>query len=427
MPALSTPQTTPSSGLATLPTSSGSRARDATPLSLYGFEFSLDTASLDALETVARSVTPAQLAAWFAQLDGTEEAALLSTCHRIELTLLVRSPEEVDRWRGELPGERESWTLREGREAVHHLFRVASGRESLAVGEAEVRQQVRAAGRLIQSRHPRPVLQELFATAATAADEVGSPVTLAPSIAAIAATRLLELVDQPLPRVLVVGSGLVGRQVTERLAALAQVTVVFHERPPEEAFLLATAARSAPLDQLASELARCDAVVTAAKFGNRGLHASDLPRDHPLLLVDLGMPRNIDPGVRALPNVRLIDLEELHGRSGRPFSNDASDARVEQLADRFADRLESVFWEPWVDAFRRAAERIRRSELAVARPFLGSLNPDQENAVELLTLRLVARLLAAPTERLRSLPPGPEGEVQRRLLLDLLRPELDDP
>ncbi|MFZ0891127.1 MAG: hypothetical protein WB778_08505 [Thermoplasmata archaeon] len=427
MPALSTPQTAPLSELASLPMSPGPRDRKAAPLSLYGLEFSLDTASLDALETVARSVTRPQIAAWFSRFDGTEEVALLATCHRIELTLLVPSPEEVERWRSELPGDRESWTLREGREAVHHLFRVASGRESLAVGEAEVRQQVRAAGRLIQSRHPRPVLHELFAAAATAADEAGSSVSAAPSIAAIAAARLLELVNQPRPRVLVVGSGLVGRQVTERLAMSAEVTMMFHERPPEKAFLLATAAQSAPLDRLPTELAQCDAVITAAKFGNRGLRASDLPRNHPLLLMDLGMPRNIDPGVRSVPNVRLVDLEELHGRSERPLSGDSSDPRIEQLADRFADRLEPILWEPWIDAFRRAAEYIRRSELSVARPFLGSLSPDQETAVERLTLRLVARLLSAPTERLRSLPTGPEGELQRRLLLDLLRPEIEEP
>jgi glutamyl-tRNA reductase len=427
LPALSTPTSVPRSELVAVPTASRALEAGATPLTLYGLEFSLDTASLDALEAVARSVTPTQLAAWFAQFEGTEEVALLSTCHRIELTLLVRSSAEVGRWREALPGDRASWALREGREAVRHLFRVASGRESLAVGEAEVRQQVRAAARLIQSRHPRPVLHELFAAAAAAAEEVGSPVTLAPSIAAIAARRLLKLVDRPQPRVLVVGSGTVGRQVTERLATFARVLVVFHEHPPEEAFLLATGAQSAPLDQLSRELVHADAVVTAAKFGNRGLRPSDLPHDHPLVLVDLGMPRNIDPSVRDLPNVRLVDLEELHARPERTVSSDAPEARIDALADHFTDRLEATLWQPWIDAFRRAAERIRRLELSIARPFLGGLDPEQETAVERLTLRLVARLLAAPTERLRSLPPGPEGDLLRRLALDLLRPDLDDP
>jgi glutamyl-tRNA reductase len=168
-------------------------------------------------------------------------------------------------------------------------------------------------------------------------------------------------------------------------------------------------------------------VVTAAKFGNHGLHAPDFPLDHPLVLVDLGMPRNIDPGVREIPTVRLIDLEELHARAGKRFSVDAADARVEELAERFSLRLEPLLLAPWIDSFRRTAEEIRRSELEVARSFLGRLDPDQEAAIERLTQRLVARLLDSPTERIRSLPPGPAGDLLRRLAVDLLRPGPTDP
>lgn len=397
------------------------------PLSLFGLEFSLDTASLDALESVTRSATGVQVGDWFSRFEGTEEVGLLSTCHRVELALLTRSPEVLDRWRSVLPGDRGSWTVREGRDLVRHLFRVAAGRESLAVGETEVRDQVRAAARATESRYPRPVLRELFVAAASAAEEVCPPLPSAPSIASAAATRLMELVDRPLPRVLVVGSGIVGRQVVERLASRARLTVVFHQRTPEEPFLRATGARAVGLDRLAEELATSDAVVTAAKFGNHGLRAADLPRDHPLVLVDLGMPRNIDPDVRTRPNVRLLDLEELHSGSGTVRSIEGADGRVEQLADRFSDRLESFLLEPWVDAFRRAAEEVRRSELERGRPFLGILDPDQEVALERLTQRLVGRLLAAPTERIRSLPPGPEGDLRRRFAAELLRPRFDAP
>jgi glutamyl-tRNA reductase len=405
----------------------GSSESVAMPLSLFGLEFSLDTDSLDALETVARSVTKEQVGEWFSRLAGTEEVALLSTCHRVELALLARFPEELDRWRDVLPGSRSSWKLRKGRDLVHHLFRVAAGRESLAVGEAEVRDQVRGAGNSIESRHPRPVLRELFVGAADAADSISPSVPTSCSIASIAATRLLDLVGRPFPRVLVLGSGTVGRHATMSLSSSARVTVVFHHRPPEESFLRATRARSVGLDRLREELVTSDAVVTAAKFGNHGLHASDFPRDRPLVLIDLGMPRNIDPNVHELPNVRLVDLEELHALSGRFPVADGHDALVEELAGRFSDRLEHLLLEPWIDAFRRTAEDVRRFELANARPFLGQLDPNQEVAIERLTQRLVARLLLPPTERIRSLPPGPEGDLQRRFAVDLLRPRSIDP
>ncbi|MGA8302668.1 MAG: hypothetical protein WA547_04635 [Thermoplasmata archaeon] len=397
------------------------------PLSLFGLEFSLDTASLDSLEAVVRFVTKVQVGDWFARFRGTEEVALLATCHRVELALLVRSPEALDLWREVLPGSRDSWTVREGRELVHHLYRVAAGQESLAVGEAEVRHQVRAAAQSIQSRHSRPVLRELFSGAAAAAEEVYPSVPTRRSIASVAATRLLGLVGQPHPRVLVVGSGTVGRQVTESLAASARVTVVFHQRPPEDSFLRAMGARAVPLDRLGEELASSDAVVTAAKFGNHGLRAGDLPRNRRLVLVDLGVPRNIDPNVRELPNARLVDLQELHACSENFSPTETHALRTMELADRFSDRLAPLLLEPWIDAFRRSAEEVRRSELENARSFFGNLDPNQEIAIERLTRRLVARLLLPPTERIRSLPPGPEGDLQRRFAVELLRPRSPDP
>ncbi len=397
------------------------------PLLLFGLEFSLDTASLDELEAVTQSVTKEAVRAWFPRMDGTEEVVVLSTCHRVELLLLVRSGHVVDRWRELLPGRRDSWRAREGRATVDHLFRVAAGLESLARGEAEVRHQVRAAAGRVESRHPRPVLRELLVRASEAAEELAPSTLASPSIAAVAAARLCALVDRPFPRVLVIGSGTVGRQVTECLVARARVTVAYHRRPPEPSFLRATGARAVPLGRLSEELERTDAVVTAAKFGHRGILAVDVPQDRPIVLVDLGVPRNIDPRVRLHPNVRLVDLEELRTTSGEIATSDDSDPRLEKRAERAFEKLELRLREPWIDAFRRAAEDVRRSELESARPFLGALDPEQELAIDRLTQRLVARLLLPPTERIRALPAGPEGDLRRRLALELLRPSSRDP
>jgi glutamyl-tRNA reductase len=398
-----------------------------TPFRLVGLELSLETTSLDALEGVARSITRERLRDWFTRFVGTEEVALLTTCHRVELVLLLRSVHALDQWRRVLPGSPGAWRLREERSMVHHLFRVAAGRESLARGEGEVRHQVLAAGRQVESRHPRPVLRELFARAAEAANEICPSVSTSQSIAAVAAARLLSLVSRPLPRVLVIGSGTVGRQVTESLASRVRVTLLFHKNPPKASFLRATGARAEPFGRLREELAGADAAVTAAKFGDHGLHASDIPRDHPLLLIDLGMPRNIDPDVRTLSNVRLVDLQYLHATATRTTPPDRLDARLGELADLCSDRLELLMLEPWVTALRRSAEDIRRSEIDEARAFLGPLNTSQELAIERLTQRLVGRLLLPPTLRIRSLPPGPEGDLWRRWAVELFRPLPRDP
>ncbi len=394
-------------------------------LRLFGFECSLATTRLDTLERVSQSLSRGEVARRFARATGTEEAALLQTCHRVELVVLVRSPADGERWGDSLPGPPGAWRSREGRSVVRHLYRVASGRESLAVGEGEVRHQVRAAA--VASRYPRPILRGLFVGAAAAADRLQPVVPSYRSIAAIAAEELLRRAPRPRPRVLVVGSGTVGRQVAERLAPRAEVTLAYHRCPPDPAFLTRTGSRAVPLETLATELAEVDAVVTAAKFGHRGLRAADLPTGRPLVLVDLGMPRNIDPEVRERPDVRLIDLEELHAGAPGLVAATPDDASLDALADDCAHRLARRLEEPWVDTVRRAAEAVRRSELATARRFLGPLDPAQEVAVERLSRRLVDRLLLAPTERIRSLPPGPDGDARRRFAAELLSPDPDGP
>jgi glutamyl-tRNA reductase len=399
----------------------------ATPLRLFGLEFSLDTDSLDALERLARFATRERLRGWFLRVRETEEVAMLVTCHRVELALLLRSADELDRWREVLPGPPNSWRLREGRALVRHLFRVAAGKESLARGEGEVRHQVRAAGRQVESRHPRPVLRELFTGAAVAAEELDPSVPTSRSIAAVATARLFRQMDKPRPDVLVIGSGTVGRQVVECLGTRARVTMLFHRNPPADDFLQSTGVRAVGLDQLRHELASADAAITAAKFGDRGLRRVDLPSDHPLLLIDLGMPRNIDPDVRALPNVDLVDLENLYTSAGPVESSNGPEDRLNELADRCSERLQGLLMEPWVAALRRGTEDIRRAELERARPFLGELSAAQELAVERLTRRLAARLLLPPTQRIRALPPGPEGDLRRRWATELLRPLPSDP
>jgi glutamyl-tRNA reductase len=178
---------------------------------------------------------------------------------------------------------------------------------------------------------------------------------------------------------------------------------------------------------LAEELGVADAVITAAKSGNRCLGPADLPALRRLVMIDLGVPRNIDPAVRGVPNVELLDLEGLRSLRTPSSRDDAADVALSGLADRFWARFELLALEAWVDALRRSIEELRRLELEVARPFLGALTAEQEVAVERLTQRLVAQILLAPTERLRSLPTGPDGEQLRRFALALLAPATTRP
>ena len=394
---------------------------EPTPRHLLGFECSLETASLDQLDRLHRTLDDRWVEERFRRSPETEEVTRLATCHRVEIYLIVRSEGEPLRWRRELPGDPAIWRVRSGRELVRHLYRVANGRDSLALGEREIRFQVRAAGHATRSRDPRPFLPELFEEAAAAADELSPSVPPEQSVASIAVAHLVKLTHQVNPRALVIGAGTVGRQVTEQLAPSAQVTIAYRHRSPDEEFLQRTGARAVPFDALRPELAMADVVVTATKSGRGFLGPSDLAPARPVLLVDLGVPRNIDPAVRDLPYVRLVDLEELRAVS-RIDPVPPEDPRLTALADQSAEWWESRALEPWVDELRRRAEELRRAEVELARSFLGPLRPEQEVAVERLTRRIVARLLIGSTEKLRSLPPGAEADRLRRFALELLRP-----
>ncbi|MHB1434506.1 MAG: glutamyl-tRNA reductase [Thermoplasmata archaeon] len=395
------------------------------PLRLVGFELSLRTARIEVLESASTSLDLAWAEREFRDRPDVQEVALLKTCHRVELFLLLRSSAGLPAWRAGLELRGSGWTERTGLDAVRHLFYVASGLESLAVGEREVRQQIRSAIGTVQSRHPRPVLRELLGAAVAAADREFPRVDPSRSIAAVAVSRLQQLVGPPFPRVVVVGSGVVGRQIAEMLAPTARVTLVYHRRPPDAGFLRSIGARAAPVDRLVEELAVCDAVVAAAKSGRAVITPPTIPRDRPVVLMDLGVPRNIAPEVRRLPQARLVDLGDLYGDMPPPAPR--APAGVEEAARDAARVLDQRALEPWVAVLRREVERIRRAELASARPYLGELTEAQEQALERLTRRLVGRLLDGPTERIRALSASPEDEQIRRWALELLTPDSPEP
>lgn len=406
-----------------------SLAQGLLPLSLTVLEISLASAPLEEVEEAAVSVTPAWLEKLFAREEALREVALLSTCHRVELLLVGEGSDAVARLSRNLPGRAGAWRCWSDRGAARHLFRVAAGLESLAVGETEVQRQVAAAGRTVRSRHSRPIVQGLIREALSALPVPTVGTAPAPSVAAVAAERLLQLVGLTEPRVLVLGSGTAGRGVARSLAGRARVTLAYHRTPPEPGFLAEVGASAVPLEAAGALFATSDAVVTATKVGRRAIAASELSGSAARLWIDLGVPRNVDPAVRELPGVTLLDVGDLYQgrRPGASRRAEADAVEVDRLADAWSERFERERLEAWVDALRRSVEEVRRSEVASAERFLGALAPEQRLAVERLTRRLVGRLLDPVSGRLRELPVGEDGERLRRLAFELLAPDAPGP
>ena len=405
-------------------TASSIRPPDEAPLRIWGAGLSLREVSLLELENAITKTPDSFWIDTFQRNPAILELVQIRTCQRLEMFIVHESQFELDSAEVFDPVRP---SVRTGADAVQHLFRVAGGLESVAVGEPEVREQLRRASGRVLSRHPRGILRTLIRRACDAAGSSSAP-QASQSVAALAATKVLEEVGSPFPRVLIVGSGAVGQKVADRLAPFARITLAFRTRPPSETFLRETGARAVPIEALSEELRVSEAVITAAKTSGR-LFGPDVVgvRTRPLLILDLGVPRNVDARVEGLPGVRLLDLSSLPRQDSAAPAYDRLRTRVDLEAERSWDDLQTELWEPAIAAWWTAVDRLRREECAQARPFLGQLTAAQQTAVDRLTQRLVRRILEPTTAKLRGLHRGASDEDVRQWVLHFVDPARSGP
>lgn len=390
-------------------------------LSLVALERRLSRLGVAGLEGSLAEVTPERARREFDADPSVLETALLRTCQRVLLLAVTQGRDAAVRFAGRWgrPGTWETW---EDAGAVYHVHRVAAGLDSIASGEGEIREQVRSAASNVMSRSPRPILRPLLLGAAGSLPRTDGAEST--SVADLAVQWLGPRLAGVRHRVLVVGSGTVGRKVAERVTEIAEVTVLYRHRPPDPQWTEQWNLTVLPSEAMVRALAEASAVVTAAKSTGRVLGMAELPADPhrgPRWFVDLGVPRNIDPRVGRRPNVELVDLDGLpRGRLPEhrlEAIRRAADASSSESAAEFA--REAV--EPWVTDLRRRGEEVRREELVRALAHAGELSEEARVAMERLSDRLVRRLLSGPTEELRALPPGPEADRLRRRVLEILR------
>jgi glutamyl-tRNA reductase len=410
--------------LATEPEPLRSRTDEDRPsYHLTALTLALPESSVDEVERASTVCSGEFLQRQFDRSFETKEVACVRTCRRVELLLWMSEARALDFWESRLPVPSDRWRHRSDGAAVRHLFRVAAGLESVAVGEREVRAQVRRATRTILTRHPRSALKGILVAASTTADELAGRVPASRSVAAIAAARALAETGPPFPRVLIVGSGTVGRQVAHHLATAARLSMLYHVHPPPNDFLRATGVRAAPIAALPQELALADVVITAAKSRGRLIDVGTIPSGgRPLVILDLGLPRNVDPAVGRLPGMTLIDTGGL-ARCGEDDPAVPVVARhVDERADEIAQSLRALALESAIDEYRRDVEAVRRRLLATTVEGDLAYSAEQRRAVDRLSRQLIAALVDPPTRRLRELPPFGEGLERRARLLAALHP-----
>lgn len=404
-------------------------------------------ASLDVLERL--SYPRGELAGRLTVLrasSGASAVAVLSTCQRTEVYASWPYSVNQDALLTALATDRglPPAVLRPvvrgytGEAAARHLLRVASGLESFVLGETEIAGQVRAAASISQSAgRGDAVLGRLMDAAIRASRKRHreTPLTAATrSVASVAVDAVTRARGGSIAgqRLLVVGAGQVAAIVVARAAAQQAAVTVCNRTRRHADRLAAAGAAVADLGDLAACLAASDIAVLATG-APEPLVTAGLLRSvraaggRPLTLVDLSMPRNVDPAVRALSGVRLIDLADLRsaglaGAGGLAHDLAAAEEIIEEELRRYLRWLAGRPAAAAVRRMRSGAEEAARQELDRA---AGELPAEVRPAVERLLLRTVHRLVHQPTLELRAAAEAGDGDLVRVLagLFDAASPD----
>ena len=376
--------------------------------------------------------------------ENVQEAVVLSTCLRTEVYAVVdRFHDAVDDISGLLAahagldvGDFQMHTsVRFDDDVASHLFSVAAGLESAVVGETEVLGQVRRAWeRARAERACGPVLEELFRHAVRSGKRARAETGVARGTTSFSFAAI-ELVGKSREgglanaAVSVVGAGEMGSGIVRALGRLPEgrrtASVVVVNRSRDRALQLADVAapelraRAAGIEELHAVVAESDVVFTAVESGGPVLTASALAaasaRPGGLLVVDLGVPRNVDPQAARLDGVTLLDMDDLRFAVTRALGErrtEADRARAivsdELVRYRAASRERGAA--PIVSALRARVEELRMSELQRHRGRLNGLGPEMLEEVDAVTKAVLAKVLHEPTVTLRETSGTPKGE-----------------
>ncbi len=356
------------------------------------------------------------------------EAALISTCNRTELLAVSSGAEAVreplqDFFQSQLGdgsarGE-QLYELREG-DAVLHVLRVAASLDSMVLGEAQILGQLKQAYRAaMEARSLGPVLHRLFQRAFGAAKRVRTETGLGASTVSLArvgvhlARELFESLRRK--RVLLLGAGEMAESALRGLCDAGAGEVVVLSRTREAAVRLAErlGGRPGSLEELPRELVAADVIVSSLQTLEPVLlpfdllHAAAARHGRPLLVVDLGIPRNVACEVNELENVYLYNLDDLEhvaerGREDRKATVETAERIVQREHERFERWRASLPLAPTIRLLTEHARQLARGE---ARRLSGQLqNPtaDPQVTLERLAEGIVAKLLHQPLRRLRA-------------------------
>jgi glutamyl-tRNA reductase len=386
------------------------------------------TAPVELREKLAMRAEEVPAALLDLQARGANEALILSTCNRVEVTAVLEEsarPDELLECIVEGCREMTFEALRphiytyEAANAIRHLFRVASSLDSMIVGEPQILGQLKQA--YSQGREQGTVgtmLDAVLTRAFTVAKRIRTETEIGQNAVSVsyAAVELAREIFGSLQkkRVLIIGAGKMSEDTARHLLRAGADEIFITNRTPERARELGQLFRGQvlPYESFAAELGEMDIVITSSAAPGFVLtpemvrRALESRKNQPMFLIDIAVPRNIDPAVNSLEHAFLYDMDDLQRltdrnlRTRQEVAAQAEGIVAEEVA-RLESKLRAKDVAPIIVSLQEQLEMIRREVLGSYRSKLGTLTADQEEAVEALTRRIVNKIAHGPISEMR--------------------------
>lgn len=355
-------------------------------------------------------------------LDSNAQSVILSTCNRIEIYTTLDDVSAVIQWLGhfhDIEPERiipHLYSYHDN-DAIEHLMQVASGMDSMVLGEPQILGQLKDA--FAQSQLAKMVgfeVEQAFQSAFACAKAVRTktaighcPVSVAYSAISIGKSHL----DLSKTKTLIVGAGATGKLLLKHLhASSKQITII--NRSYSKAQTLATqyGVKAQPISSLADEVAKAELIISATSSPDTIVKADMLKPNNSYLLVDMAACRDIDPAIAELDNATLYSIDDIESTIQKNTLQRTQAAVfagqiVEKHLRRYLDKIASRTAAPYISQFRQQSESIRDTELAKALKFIEN-GGDPKMAIEQLSYNLTNKLLHQPTVNLQQA--GTAGE-----------------
>ena len=359
---------------------------------------------------------------------GLQEGLILSTCNRVEVAVAsddaVDAAGEVENFLSESQSIDRSW-LRpyvyqlEGREAIRHIFRVAASLDSMVVGEPQILGQLKSAFHAAKSAGTvGGILETVLTRAFNVAKRVRSETEIGASAVSIsyAAVELAKEIFGSLAHkhVMLIGAGKMSEQAARHLkrAGVGDIFVTNRTRSRAESLASFFNGTVVDYDLFRRDLRDIDIVITSSGAPEYVLTKPEMKRviearrNRPMFLIDIAVPRNVEPAVNELDNIFLYDIDDLQrvintNLKGRLDEAAEADKIVAEEVDRLEGYMRSRSAGPLIVQLEEQLETLRRSELQRAKSKLGALTPQQEEALDALTKGLMSKVAHGPISELR--------------------------